>query len=65
LRDTVYQIVKQFQEIRRQRDKRAKGPSEPVHKGEVVGAAREAVTGNPTKIMPRLYQQIGATTSTA
>jgi hypothetical protein len=67
LRDTVYQIVKQFQETGRLRDKRATAhrPSTSVLMVEVVGAAREAVTRNPTINFRRLDQQIGASTSTA
>jgi hypothetical protein len=66
-RDTVYQIVKQFEGTGSVCHKRAKGRRSraSVRTEEVVGAAWEAITGSPKKSVRRIEQDIGVPTSTA
>jgi predicted DNA-binding transcriptional regulator AlpA len=65
-RDTIYRIIKQFEEAGSVCDKCAKGLKRNASvRMEEVGAAREAVTRSPRKSVRRLAQQIGASTSTA
>jgi hypothetical protein len=61
-RDTVYRLVKQFEENRNWYDKRSRGrnSSASVCTREVVDAARKAVTRFQRKGMKRLPQPIRA-----
>jgi transposase len=66
-RDTIYRIVKQFEERGSESDKRAKGrkrvPSVRVE--DAVSVAREAITVSPRKNVRHLAKQTGISTSTA